>query len=180
METISNYEQQAIDFLKETGAEIEITFKKSGKHFDTDKEDRDIYSVYIKRGNRGMSFDFGQSFNNSGQYQVVEHLRNKLWCKQTTGGKIFFNEKEYKALGLVNNKEKDIPKNPNYSIPTAYDILTCLTKYDPGTFENFCSEFGYDEDSKKADKIYLAVKNEYKDLCSLFTDKEIQQLSEIQ
>ena len=26
--------------------------------------------------------------------------------------------------------------------PRAYDILTCLTKYDPGTFENFCSDFG--------------------------------------
>ena len=27
--------------------------------------------------------------------------------------------------------------------PTAYDLLTCLTKNDPGTFEDFCVEFGY-------------------------------------
>src|SRR6185312_12921531 len=27
--------------------------------------------------------------------------------------------------------------------PTAYDVLACITKYDPGTFSNFCSDFGY-------------------------------------
>lgn len=35
-------------------------------------------------------------------------------------------------------------------MPTMYDVLTCLTKYDPDTFEDFCSEFGYDTDSRRA------------------------------
>lgn len=26
--------------------------------------------------------------------------------------------------------------------PTCYDILACLTKYDPGDYEDFCSELG--------------------------------------
>ncbi len=30
--------------------------------------------------------------------------------------------------------------------PTAYDILACLTKYEVGTFDDFCSNFGYDTD----------------------------------
>ena len=28
--------------------------------------------------------------------------------------------------------------------PTEYDVLACLTKYDPGNYEDFCSEFGYE------------------------------------
>ena len=39
-------------------------------------------------------------------------------------------------------------KNKKYSEPTAYDVLAYLTKYDPGTFENFCGDFGYDTERK--------------------------------
>lgn len=64
--------------------------------------------------------------------------------------------------------------------PTAYDVLTCLTKYDPGTFENFCSDFGYDSDSRKAYKTYKAVKREWSNVEILWTDEELEQLQEIQ
>lgn len=54
--------------------------------------------------------------------------------------------------------------------PSIYDVLACVTKYDPGTFEEFCDEFGYDEDSRKAERIWKAVKKEYKNVCRLFGD----------
>ena len=177
---ISKYEQQAIDFLKATDTEFTAVFLKHGKHFDSDKETRDIYTITLKRGNRKFTFDFGQSINNSGEYQVREGLRNKLWCKQTTGGKICLNKKEYEALKWKTGIERDILKNPNYSAPNAYDVLACLTKNDPGTFENFCDEFGYDTDSKSAEKTYNAVLNEWQNIQALFTDTEIEQLQEIQ
>lgn len=180
MKTISNYEQQALDFLTKTNTEFIVKFVKHGKHFENDKYDRDIYNITLKRGNRKFSFNFGQSLKRSGEYQVAEHLRNKLWCKQTTGGKICINKEEYKKLLWLTGIEKDILKNPNYSAPTAYDVLACLTKCDPGTLEDFCDEFGYDLDSKKAEMVYNAVKDEYNNLCMLFSDEEIAQLIEIQ
>jgi len=64
--------------------------------------------------------------------------------------------------------------------PTEYDVLTCIQKYDAGSFENFCSEFGYDTDSRKAEKIYKAVVIEYDKVSNFFTDSEIEQLQEIQ
>ena len=64
--------------------------------------------------------------------------------------------------------------------PTAYDVLACLTKYDPGTFDNFCGDYGYEIDSRKAFKIYKAVRREYKNLCLLFSEEQLEQLSEIQ
>lgn len=71
-------------------------------------------------------------------------------------------------------------ESENKISPTEYDVLACLTKYDPGTFENFCSEFGYDTDSRSAEKTYNAVKDEYNNLCALFNDEEMQLMAEIQ
>lgn len=65
-------------------------------------------------------------------------------------------------------------------IPILYDVLVCLTKYDPCTFENFCSDYGYDSDSRKAEKTYKAVVKEWQNICRLFTLSEIEQLQEIQ
>jgi hypothetical protein len=63
--------------------------------------------------------------------------------------------------------------------PTMYDVLTCLTKYDPESFEDFCNEFGYSEDSISAHKTYKAVCREYAAVERLFGDV-IEELREIQ
>ncbi len=64
--------------------------------------------------------------------------------------------------------------------PTSYDVLACLEKYDVGSFEDFCGEFGYDTDSRTAERTYKAVLKEYKMVCDLWTSDEIEELSEIQ
>lgn len=63
--------------------------------------------------------------------------------------------------------------------PTLYDVLACLQKYDVGSFEDFCSDFGYDIDSRKSKKTYKAVVKEYESMCTLFSDEELEVLSEI-
>lgn len=63
--------------------------------------------------------------------------------------------------------------------PTMYDALTCLEKYDPEDFENFCGNYGYDEDSRKAYRTYIAVGKEFEAVDRLFGDI-IEELQEIQ
>ncbi len=63
--------------------------------------------------------------------------------------------------------------------PTSYDVLACITKSDPGSFEDFCSEFGYNIDSRKAEKIYKSVVEEYEHVNNFFTETEIEELQEI-
>jgi hypothetical protein len=67
--------------------------------------------------------------------------------------------------------------------PTMYDVLACMQKSDVGTFEDFCREFGYDFDSKSeckaVEKTYKAVCKEYKAMRRLFSDDELQEMSEI-
>jgi len=64
--------------------------------------------------------------------------------------------------------------------PTPYDVLACITKYEVSSFENFCSEYGYDTDSRSAYKTYKAVLREWKNLEKLFTLEQIEMLQEIQ
>jgi len=63
--------------------------------------------------------------------------------------------------------------------PEMYDILACLQKYDPETFEFFCSNYGYDEDSRKAYKTYKAVCKEWAAVERLFSDclEELQEIN---
>lgn len=64
--------------------------------------------------------------------------------------------------------------------PTAYDVLACITKYDPGTFENFCDDFGYDTDSRSAERTYNAVVQEWLQISALFSEQELEELRDIQ
>lgn len=65
-------------------------------------------------------------------------------------------------------------------IPSAYDLLSCIQKYDVGAFEDFCSEFGYDTDSRKAEQTYQAVLKEWKKVSRFFTEMELEELQAIQ
>ena len=62
----------------------------------------------------------------------------------------------------------------------AYDVISSLTKYSPGMFSDFCFEYGYDEDSRKAFTVYEAVCEEWKKVSSFFSAAEIEEMQEIQ
>ncbi len=64
--------------------------------------------------------------------------------------------------------------------PTAYDVLACLTKYDIGSYDDFCSDFGYSTDSRKARKIYRDVLKEWKNVEKMFSPEQLELLREIQ
>jgi hypothetical protein len=63
--------------------------------------------------------------------------------------------------------------------PTMYDILSCLQKYEVGTFNDFCGEFGYNEDDTTSKRTYKAVCKEYNAVLRLFGDI-LDELQEIQ
>ncbi len=60
--------------------------------------------------------------------------------------------------------------------PTLYDVLTCLQKYDVGTFEDFCNDNGFDNDSRMAEKTYKAVVKEFQAMERLFDSEELEVL----
>ena len=67
----------------------------------------------------------------------------------------------------------------NNTEPNAYDLLANITKYDPESFEWFCSNYGYDTDSRKAFKTYKAVCREWEKVNKFFSSEELEELQEI-
>ena len=63
--------------------------------------------------------------------------------------------------------------------PALCVIFTCLTKSDPCSFDDFCADYGYDNDSKTAERTYKAVVKEYEAVDRLFSDV-MDELQEIQ
>lgn len=170
----SKYDEAGELFVKETGIEMTVEFKENGYHFDSDKETRDIYDITIKRNGREYSFNFGQSIADSGFYVKIGVNKYDIDRK-------YLESKDIKSIVKRMNWNFDskldkihYPKKPN-----AYTIFSCLKKHDPESFENFCSEFGYDTDSKRADKTYNAVLDEWLNLQRIFTNEEMEAMAEI-
>lgn len=153
--TLCEYEKQANAFLKKVGATFKAEFFANMPYFDDDKEKRDVYIITLSRNGKEYNFKFGQSLANSG-----------LMKKRNPQGKTMYDHELVRRIG---GRIK----------PTAYDVLACVQKYDVGSFKNFCGEFGYDTDSRKAEKTYFAVQEEYENIQKLFGDV-MDELQEIQ
>jgi hypothetical protein len=87
------------------------------------------------------------------------------------GGKSYTIPKFYMSIA-------DTEENPQKA-PSLYDILATVQKSDPVDFENFCAEFGYDEDSRTAERVFKAVQQEWQGISQLFTPEELEKLQEI-
>ena len=137
METLNEYQKQALDFANKFGVKFKPEWIKYGKYFENDDSNRHIFKITLSRNGKRFSFNFGQS--------VVDDAKH----------------------------------------PDLYSVLTCLTKYDVGTFENFCSDYGYEMynenytgKNKSSMKIYKAVCKEFQNVENLFGDclDELQEI----
>ncbi len=154
-----DYDVQALNFLEGCKATIKTKFIAYDKYFHDDDQPRDIYEVTIERlGRKPFVFRFGQSIFNSSGYV------KKCADERIERGESFRSVQQYRKSA--------------HRGPSDYDILAGITKYDPGTFEEFCSEYGYDSDSRKAEAIYFSVQKEFSEVRRIFGDV-LEQLGEI-
>lgn len=168
----NEYTKQAEKILKDAGATMETNLQ--GRAINTawkEKQLRNLYAVTITTPRGSYTFDFWDSVRNTEITQMTaqeyarKHLR-RLWEDMT-------HTEQQKARIELAKAQKE-------ARPDCYDVLACLTKYDPGTFENFCSEYGYDEDSRAAERVYIAVQNEYANLKRIFDPEQLEAMQEIE
>ena len=177
----STYQQQANDFLQKTNTKIDVEYLKYDYHFSGDKDKRDIYKVTIKRGSRQFTLNFGQSIAKSGiqfRYGPMRTIEADKTVRKMIENKESNVRNYLRSRGVI---PYDINNTPLkfYELPTSYDILACLTKNEVGSFDDFCANYGYSNDSKTAEKIYNAVVEEYENVCRIWSDDEIELLQEI-
>lgn len=147
-------EKRANDFLSATGTEFIAEKVGHGLYFPDDTECRDIYNVTLKRQNRVYSFKFGQSVYDS---ELPAFKLSEI---------SLVKEKELIGRGYVKAGERLI--HPGKSLD-AYAVLAAVTKHDPGSFEAFCADYGYNIDSRTALDTYLAGQQEYENIYRMFS-----------
>lgn len=165
------YTEQAEQFLADTGTECSIVYLYTGQYFDCDKESRDVYQFTLTNARGIYSARFGNSIYNTEARALFEKYGSRA---PIIGG--WSSPRELKEAA----KYKAMIAQKAYLPPSAYHVLACLTKNDPGTFADFCADFGYDSDSIKAQKIYFAVQEEWNAIRRMFSNEQIDQLREIQ
>ena len=165
---MNEYLKQAKNFLNNANAKCEIVYGGISRNENwKEKEKRNWYDVTITTPRGKMTFIFWDSIHNTkiSTMTFEEYAKKKFKCNRVEN--MLYREKV--------KVKNDLARLKAEAVPNEYDVLACLEKYDPGTFENFCSEFGYDEDSRTAERIYIAVIKEYKDLTRIFTKEQIEE-----
>lgn len=137
-------------------------------------------------GNASKYKEQGEAFltETNTTLEVVEAVPQKspLWAKDQNHG-IHYSVKLSNKNGSytfdywdsIANKEKVIKRKPN-----AYDILTSVNPDDSQDFAEFCANYGYDENSRTAEKTYNAVMEQSNNIRRLFSIDEIDALQYIQ
>lgn len=161
--TGTEYDRQAQNWLEKTDSRLEIAFDHTGRYFDDDEETRDIYRVTLTRGRASYTFTFGQSVAYSAPFVGAWPINR---------GRYFYDN--HCTIGDTGYK-----CNPDRAQPSAYSILACLESHNPGTFEEFCAECGYDTDSRKAEKTWRACVEQYLRLDSMYSREELDAIGEI-
>lgn len=129
-----------------------------------------------------------KSYYNKGAYLIANELGLTMKVGDSEYKKHFPSDKDSRYVFKITLKKggKQFSFNFGQSIsegsnePTLYSVLTCLQKYDIGSFENFCDDFGYDYDSRTAEKTYKAVVKEFEGMQRLFNSTELELLQNIQ
>lgn len=160
--------------LEKLLSEIEIQLKLKGveKYFDDDKEKRAVYLVTIKRGSIEISFDFGSSLVESCAMfprQYDTKTVNTILAHPFKRLSICESKKFYGKESIEKAKKKFLSN-------AMYSILCCCKSdyYYPIDFDEFCSVFGYNNDSIRAKKTWEDCLKQKSKLEKVFCEKEIE------
>lgn len=174
---MTDYEKQANDFLTKAKATIKIELAKQQQAPLWAKDGDNyglMYNITIERENKNpYKFNFWDSIHNKEAIELLDNKKAPMIKKN--GQKVY--EFDFIPYGIAKRDYKKRIEAGEFT-PTAYDILACLTKYNPGSFEDFCSAYGYNEDSRLAEKTFLAVIKEWNETERMFSDL-IEELDEI-
>ena len=166
-ETKTEYDIQAEKFVESTGIKIVKTYTGHRKYFDDDKERRSCWHITVTRGDNAFSYDFGQSIVDS--YAAINREGQRMINKSNSYARCI--------AGHLPHGIKEIKRQPS-----DYSLLACMSmdSYQSDTFEDWCGEFGYDTDSRKALDTFLKCQKISSDINRFFTDAELEQLQDIQ
>ena len=187
----SEYDIQAEKFCKDTSIEIDKEYMGHTKRLYGQIAPTAEFKITISRINKSpMVFAYNDSVGESyWALDIKGWLLDRRQGRSTLSRKVMLGDcysaasrlKGYKEVmakggGTIQEAVTITQRVPQLS---DYDALSCLSYCYCGCFEDFCSDFGYDTDSRRDVDIWLAVQKESADLARLFNEKELELLHDI-
>lgn len=181
---MDEYQKQAAKFLEVTNSTIKIELADpqiEAPWEDDAKHKRYQYEVTLTSPRGSYTFSFWDSIHNAEKMDAL-----KLLASYTLGN---ITAEMYRAKDLLKNefnktitpmrarREFDTLSRELY--PGAYSVLACLDLVYSNNFEDFCAEYGYDTDSRTAEKVYKECIEQDRQLRRLYTHEELELLQEI-
>ena len=136
---------------------------------------------YEEKANQLLK-DFGLKLEceylGSGKHYETDTQKRDIYelCLYTIAGRRLYLSVDYGDS--IHNTELN-KTNKKRVYPTAYDLLSCLIVSDPETFNDFCDNYGYDKNSRSAERIYFKVCEEWEQVRECFTPEQLEQIKEI-
>lgn len=183
---MDEYEKKAADFLKATNSTIKIeipTPEETKKPLWYEKGDAEMqhYRVTLNSARGSWTFDFWDSISAREAVDALDYLKKAQFGD--------YSQERYKSERILHDKlgrninayqaRKQYGELRDRLKPSQYAILSCLDLLYSDSFEEFCNEFGYDTDSRKAEKTYNAMLEQDRNLRRLFTLEELEKLEDI-
>src|SRR4030043_1930026 len=141
---------------------VNVSYRWEGirKYFDEDEEERQCIVVKIEKNGREIQFNFGMSIRNTEALQGITYK----------GMQRIYVDSIFEKSSTIKKEVKRI------KIDLLYSILACVSAefFIPFAFSDFCAEFGYDEDSCKAEKLFIACGEQSAKLRRIFSEEEIE------
>lgn len=181
---MQEYNEKAIQFLNDTGTSFSIEKAVPQKKPNWAKEGEKYginYIVTLKNKNGSYTFDYWNSISKA---ELLEHA---LYCKEqrSTNNKKgdvlikLFKENKITTNPYIMTPNRIIETVETLITPTPYDVLACIDVMYNDTFEDFCFNYGYDDDSITAKRIYDASMLQDRMLRKMFTQEQLEQLQDI-
>lgn len=127
-----------------------------------------------------QGIEFLQKYNIQFQYK---YIKTALYFEDDKEGRdiysITLRRKSPRSKQITIRFGMSLMDTRNNKEPRPYDLLACITKNDPGSFNEFCDVYGCSNDSIKALKTYKNVCSEWKKVNNFFSEQELEELAEI-
>ena len=107
--TLKNYNKEAQSFLDTKGITVSIQYTGFRKYFQDDKEERDTYSITLRRNDKTFSFDYGDSIHNSIIRKYSTHFDYAYAYDKDAKEKRFYNRK-FMTSKIDRNDFNDLKK----------------------------------------------------------------------
>lgn len=181
--TINETDIAVAEFLKANHIHFSTGYKGTKKAFD-DKNVMDSWSVKIGKGAARGNYEF-EYFTGTGHRLTFNKKLSGYACDKLT--KVQINQaKKLQELLRKDRLDSTIIKlqdNTGYAVsPTQASVLYCLLADAISAEQNFndwCNNFGYDNDSIKAFKTYQACCDTLEKMRNIFSGKQRAELSEL-